>query len=117
RKASPQMRKLSMLDYSISRNSSSTRAAFNNLINICASLILLAILTFLELHIRRSILHLHPAVVRNTNDGEPGISLRISAQANAVERKTQERGSETVLAIPPYRPSAALSKRLVSPEF
>jgi hypothetical protein len=78
--------KTSMLDHSISRNSSTIDAAFNNLINICVSVILIAILTFLELHIRRSILHSHPAVMRNTNDAVPGMPLHIPAQSKAVER-------------------------------
>jgi hypothetical protein len=75
-----------MLDHSISRNSSPTGAAFNNLINICVAVILIAILTFLELHIRRLILHSHPAVMRNTNDAVPGMPLHIPAQSKAVER-------------------------------
>jgi hypothetical protein len=75
-----------MLDHSISRDSSTTAAAFNNLINICVAVILIAILTFLELHIRRSLLHPHPAVMRNTNDAVPGMPLDIPAQSKAVER-------------------------------
>src|SRR5262249_35879057 len=77
--------KSSALDHSISRSSSPTDP-FNNLINVCATAILVAILVLLELHIRRSILHSHPAVVRSTNEAVPGISLQIPAQANAVAR-------------------------------
>ena len=83
--SSPTNAKTSMLDHSISRNSSTT-GAFNNLINICVAVILIAILTFLELHIRRSILHSHPAVMRNTNEAAPGMPLHIPAQSKAVER-------------------------------
>jgi hypothetical protein len=82
---SPTNAKTSMLDHSVSRNSSALGTAFNNLINICAILILITILVFLELHIRRSILHSDPAVMRNTNDAVPDNSLRIHAQSNAVE--------------------------------
>ena len=84
--SSPTNAKTSMLDHSISRNSSTTGAAFNNLINICVAVILIAILTFLELHIRRSILHSHPAVMRNTNGAVPGMPLQPPAQSKAVER-------------------------------
>jgi hypothetical protein len=84
--SSPTSGKTSMLDHSISRNSSTTSAAFNNLINICVAVILIAILTFLELHIRRSILHSHPAVMRSTNDAVPGMPLQPPAQSKAVER-------------------------------
>jgi len=84
--SSPTNAKTSMLDHSISRNSSPTGAAFNNLINLCVAVILIAILTFLELHIRRSILRSHPAVMRNTNDAVPGMPLHIPAQSKAVER-------------------------------
>src|SRR6185295_12627461 len=83
---SPTSAKTSMLDHSISRDSSTTDAAFNNLINICVAVMLIAILTFLELHIRRSILHSHPAIMRNTNDAVPDMPLHIPAQSKAVER-------------------------------
>jgi hypothetical protein len=82
--SSPVNAKTSMLDHSISRNSSAADAAFNNLINICIAVILIAILTFLELHIRRSLLHPHPAVMRNTNDAVAGMPLKIPAQSKAV---------------------------------
>ena len=84
--SSPTNAKTSMLDHSISRNSSTSDAAFNNLINTSVAVILIAILTFLELHIRRSILHSHPAVIRNTNDAVPGMPLHIPAQSKGVER-------------------------------
>ena len=84
--SSPTNAKTSMLDHSISRSSSTTGAAFSNLINICVAVILIAILTFLEMHIRRLILHSHPAVMRNTNDAVPGMPLHIPAQSKAVER-------------------------------
>ena len=54
--------KTSALDHSISRSSPTAGTAFNNLINIIATLILVAILVLLELHIRRSMVHSHPAV-------------------------------------------------------
>jgi len=63
---SPTNAKTSMLDHSISRNSSTTGAAFNNLINICVAVILIAILTFLE--------------------AVPGMPLQPPAQSKAVER-------------------------------
>jgi hypothetical protein len=78
--------KTSMFGRSMPANGSTNGAAFNNLINICATLILTAILVLLELHIRRSILHSDPFVVRTSNDAVPGISLHIPAQSNAVER-------------------------------
>jgi len=84
--SSPTNAKTSMLDHSISRNSSPTGAAFNNLINLCVAVILIAILTFLELHIRRSLLHPYPAVMGNTNDAVPGMPLQPPAQSKAVER-------------------------------
>lgn len=84
--SSPTNAKTSMLDHSISRNSSTTGTAFNNLINICVAVILIAILTFLEMHIRRLILHSHPAVMRNTKDAAPGMPLQPPAQSKAVER-------------------------------
>ena len=65
---SPIDAKTSMCDRSTSRNSSTNGVALNNLINICATLILSAILVLLELHIRRSIVHSDPAFVRNTNN-------------------------------------------------
>ena len=85
-KSSPISEKTSMLDHSVSRNSSTTGTAFNNLINIFAILILSAILSLLELHIRRSILHSHPAVMCIAKDAVPGISLHIPAQSNAAKR-------------------------------
>jgi hypothetical protein len=75
----------STLTHSTSRISSTT-ALFNNLVNICATAILVAILVFLELHIRRSTLHSHPAVMRNANDAVHGMPLHIPAQSKAVER-------------------------------
>jgi hypothetical protein len=53
----------SMLDHSISRNSSSADRTLNSLINIYATLMLVAILASFQLHIRRSPLHLQPAGV------------------------------------------------------
>ena len=49
--------KTSALDHSISRGSPTACTAVNNLINIIATLILIAILVLLELHIRRSMVH------------------------------------------------------------
>jgi len=84
--SSPTTAKTSLPDHSISRDPSTTATAFNNLINICATLLLIASLVLLELHIRRSILHAHPAVTRNTNDAALGISLHMPQQSNAVGR-------------------------------
>ena len=76
--------KTSTLDHSISSNSSTLDTAFNNLINICATLILGIVLALLEVHIRRPILHSHPGVMCNRADAVPGI-LYIPAQSNEVE--------------------------------
>ena len=84
--SSPIDAKTSMLDHSISRNAATAGTAFNNLINIIATLLLVAILVLLELHIRCSMVHSHPAVIRTTNEGVCGISLHIPAESNAVER-------------------------------
>ncbi len=46
-----------MLDRLISRNSQKSDTTSNTLIVTCAILIVIAILVFLELHIRRSLLH------------------------------------------------------------
>src|SRR5260370_17396916 len=47
----------SMLDRLISRNSQKSDTTSNTLIVTCAILIIIAILVFLDLHIRRSLLH------------------------------------------------------------
>jgi hypothetical protein len=49
-----------MLDRLISRNSPKIATTSNTLIVTFAIVILIAVLVFLELHIRRSIVHLHP---------------------------------------------------------
>ena len=49
-----------MLDRLISKNSPQIATTSNTLIVTCAIVILIAVLVFLELHIRRSIVHLHP---------------------------------------------------------
>ena len=46
-----------MLDRLISRNSQKSDTTSNTLIVTCAILIIIAILVFLDLHIRRSLLH------------------------------------------------------------
>ena len=83
--ASPMNPKTSMFDHWIPRNPSTTGTVFNNLINICAALILIAILALLELHIRHAMLHSQPAVMCVTNEAGSGISLHIPTQSNAVE--------------------------------
>jgi len=82
---SPINARIAKLDVSISANSSATNSAFNNLINISAILILSALLIFLELHMRRSMLHSNPAVISIAKDAMHGFSLPGSAQLNAVE--------------------------------
>ena len=92
--SSPTNAKTSMLEHSISRNSSTTGTVFNNLINICVAVILIAILTFLELHIRRSILHSHPAVMRNTNGAVPGIAVATTRTIEGSGAITAKRGTK-----------------------
>ena len=82
---SPINTKTSALDNWISR-SPSTSDPFNNLINVCATVILIAILGLLELHLRRSIHQSHPAVISSTREAVPGISWDRPAQSNAAAR-------------------------------
>jgi hypothetical protein len=109
--ASPISAKASTPDNWISR-SPSTTDPFNNLINVCATLILIAILGLLELHIRRSINQSHPAVISSTREAVPGISWDMPAQSNAVARKLQKLGTEAIKRwcwpIPSHRPFAGL---------
>ena len=57
-----------MLDRLISKNSPKIATTSNTLIVTCAIVILIAVLVFLELHIRRSIVHLHPTGAETRTD-------------------------------------------------
>ena len=83
---SPRRESRSRLDRSVSKSWSTVGAAFNNLINILAILLLSAVLSFLELHIRHSVLHPHPAVTHNTKGSLPGGSLPLHAKSKPVAR-------------------------------
>jgi len=76
----------SLLDHLISKNSPRIATTSNTLIVTCAIVILIAVLVFLELHIRRSIVHLHPtgAETRTDSPREPKQPKRMSAAREAV---------------------------------
>src|SRR5258708_40154681 len=57
-----------MLDRLISKNSPRIATTSTTLIVTCAIVILIAVLVFLELHIRRSIVHLHPTGAKTWTD-------------------------------------------------
>src|SRR5258708_37258370 len=57
-----------MLDRLISKNSPRIATTSTTLIVTCAIVILIAVLVFLELHIRRSIVHLHPTGAETWTD-------------------------------------------------
>ena len=57
-----------ILDRLISKNSPTISTMSNSMIVRCAIVILIAVLVFLELHIRRSIVHPHPAHAETWTD-------------------------------------------------
>ena len=71
----------SMLDRLISRNSQKSDTTSNTLIVTCAILIIIAILVFLDLHIRRSLLH-SQSVVSNwrpaLDPSRPRVSILVT---------------------------------------
>ena len=119
--ASPISAKASAPDNWISR-SPSTTDPFNTLINVCVTLILIAILGLLELHIRRSIHQPYPAVTSSAREALPGISWDMSAESNAVARKLQKarNRSNKKMVLANTVASAfcwAVSKRLIRSEI